>query len=127
MFFPLFKYNTAKKNNLFFIAGPCVVESEALCRKIADRLAGIARQRTGVALADIDSEVGREVPQVRYQAAIDHRARLMGNRGGDRDDLPRRAEGPDLGRSATRPWRDQEAGRQHHTDSRRGCPPSHQS
>ena len=42
MFFPLFKYNTAKKTSLFFIAGPCVVESEALCRKIADRLAGIS-------------------------------------------------------------------------------------
>jgi 2-dehydro-3-deoxyphosphooctonate aldolase (KDO 8-P synthase) len=42
MLFPLFRYTTAKKTNLFFIAGPCVVESEALCMKIADRLAKIS-------------------------------------------------------------------------------------
>jgi len=42
MIFPLFKYNTVKTPNLFFIAGPCVVESEELCRRIADRLAKIS-------------------------------------------------------------------------------------
>jgi len=42
MLFPLFKYTTAENPNLFFIAGPCVVESETLCMKIADRLARIS-------------------------------------------------------------------------------------
>jgi 2-dehydro-3-deoxyphosphooctonate aldolase (KDO 8-P synthase) len=37
-----FKYASAKNPNLFFIAGPCVVESEELCRRIADRLAKIS-------------------------------------------------------------------------------------
>lgn len=42
MIFPLFKYNTVNNPNLFFIAGPCVVESEDLCRRIAERLATTA-------------------------------------------------------------------------------------
>ena len=42
MIFPLFKYTAAETPNLFFIAGPCVVESEELCRRIADRLAMIS-------------------------------------------------------------------------------------
>jgi 2-dehydro-3-deoxyphosphooctonate aldolase (KDO 8-P synthase) len=42
MVFPLFKHNTAKNPGLFFIAGPCVVESENLCLKIAERLAALA-------------------------------------------------------------------------------------
>ena len=46
MFFPLFKYNTVKNPNLFFIAGPCVIESEALCRRIADRLAKTASKHS---------------------------------------------------------------------------------
>jgi 2-dehydro-3-deoxyphosphooctonate aldolase (KDO 8-P synthase) len=45
MIFPLFKYTTSKIPNLFFIAGPCVVESEKLCLKIAERLAAIAEKR----------------------------------------------------------------------------------
>jgi 2-dehydro-3-deoxyphosphooctonate aldolase (KDO 8-P synthase) len=39
-----FKYTYAKNPNLFFIAGPCVVESEKLCMKIAERLAAIAEK-----------------------------------------------------------------------------------
>lgn len=39
---PFFKYNTAKKPNLFFIAGPCVIESLDICRKIASRLASLS-------------------------------------------------------------------------------------
>lgn len=42
MIFPLFKYNTVNNPNLFFIAGPCVVESKELCRRIADRIAKIS-------------------------------------------------------------------------------------
>lgn len=37
-----FKYITAKKPNLFFIAGPCVIESLDLCRRIASKLATLS-------------------------------------------------------------------------------------
>lgn len=40
-----FKHTSVKNPRLFFIAGPCVVESEALCMKIADRLAAAAEKR----------------------------------------------------------------------------------
>jgi 2-dehydro-3-deoxyphosphooctonate aldolase (KDO 8-P synthase) len=35
---------TAADNRLFFIAGPCVIESEELCLRIADRLAALAEK-----------------------------------------------------------------------------------
>jgi 2-dehydro-3-deoxyphosphooctonate aldolase (KDO 8-P synthase) len=37
-----FKFSTPLNPNLFFIAGPCVIESGSLCRKIADRLAALS-------------------------------------------------------------------------------------
>lgn len=36
---PFFKYCTPAAPKLFFIAGPCVIESEKICMAIADRLA----------------------------------------------------------------------------------------
>jgi 2-dehydro-3-deoxyphosphooctonate aldolase (KDO 8-P synthase) len=39
---PFFKYGSPAKRNLFFIAGPCVIESESLCLRIAERLANSA-------------------------------------------------------------------------------------
>jgi 2-dehydro-3-deoxyphosphooctonate aldolase (KDO 8-P synthase) len=39
---PFFKYSKNKSRNLFFIAGPCVIESEKLCLKIAGRLANLS-------------------------------------------------------------------------------------
>ena len=39
---PFFKYRTPQKKALFFIAGPCVIESEKLCLVIAERLAKIS-------------------------------------------------------------------------------------
>ncbi|MBN2187913.1 MAG: 3-deoxy-8-phosphooctulonate synthase [Chitinispirillaceae bacterium] len=39
-----FKQTSAIKPNIFFIAGPCVIESEALCLKIAGRLAALAEK-----------------------------------------------------------------------------------
>ncbi|MBN2036675.1 MAG: 3-deoxy-8-phosphooctulonate synthase [Chitinispirillaceae bacterium] len=41
-----FNFNYAKPSarNLFFIAGPCVIESETLCKKIADRLASLSQR-----------------------------------------------------------------------------------
>jgi 2-dehydro-3-deoxyphosphooctonate aldolase (KDO 8-P synthase) len=41
-----FKKSSIKKQNLFFIAGPCVIETEDLCLKIADRLASIAEKHS---------------------------------------------------------------------------------
>ena len=40
----LFKKRTADDKRLFFIAGPCVIESEELCLRIADRLAALAEK-----------------------------------------------------------------------------------
>jgi 2-dehydro-3-deoxyphosphooctonate aldolase (KDO 8-P synthase) len=45
----LFKPNGPKGHNLFFIAGPCVIESQGLCLEIAERLAKAA-QKNSVAI-----------------------------------------------------------------------------
>jgi 2-dehydro-3-deoxyphosphooctonate aldolase (KDO 8-P synthase) len=42
---PFFNYGSLHKKNLFFIAGPCVIESESLCLCIAERLAEISSVR----------------------------------------------------------------------------------
>jgi 2-dehydro-3-deoxyphosphooctonate aldolase (KDO 8-P synthase) len=39
-----FEYNSLKSKGIFFIAGPCVIESEKLCLCIAERLADIAKK-----------------------------------------------------------------------------------
>jgi 2-dehydro-3-deoxyphosphooctonate aldolase (KDO 8-P synthase) len=39
---PFLKYSTPRTPSLFFIAGPCVIESESICKKIADRLAKLS-------------------------------------------------------------------------------------
>jgi 3-deoxy-8-phosphooctulonate synthase len=39
---PFFKYNTPASPKPFFIAGPCVIESEKLCLTIAERLAKLS-------------------------------------------------------------------------------------
>jgi 2-dehydro-3-deoxyphosphooctonate aldolase (KDO 8-P synthase) len=41
---PFFKYTTHKNPRLFFIAGPCVIESEKMCLTIADRLAALSNK-----------------------------------------------------------------------------------
>jgi len=41
--FPLFKFNKNDIRRLFFIAGPCVIESEEICRKIAGVLANLSQ------------------------------------------------------------------------------------
>jgi 2-dehydro-3-deoxyphosphooctonate aldolase (KDO 8-P synthase) len=40
-----FNYASPQNPNIFFIAGPCVIESEDICLNIADRLAAIAAKR----------------------------------------------------------------------------------
>jgi 2-dehydro-3-deoxyphosphooctonate aldolase (KDO 8-P synthase) len=40
---PLFQFAVPKTRKLFFIAGPCVIESEDLCMRIAERLADLSR------------------------------------------------------------------------------------
>jgi 2-dehydro-3-deoxyphosphooctonate aldolase (KDO 8-P synthase) len=42
---PFFKYNTLKTPKLFFVAGPCVIESEKSCLTIAERLAKVSKAR----------------------------------------------------------------------------------
>lgn len=37
-----FRYTTEKNKRLFFIAGPCVVESEKICMTVAEKLASIS-------------------------------------------------------------------------------------
>jgi 2-dehydro-3-deoxyphosphooctonate aldolase (KDO 8-P synthase) len=37
-----FRYAKPSTRNLFFIAGPCVIESEELCKRIADNLAALS-------------------------------------------------------------------------------------
>ena len=39
---PFLKYSTPRTSRIFFIAGPCVIESELICKKIADRLAKLS-------------------------------------------------------------------------------------
>ena len=41
---PFLKHSSQASGNLFFIAGPCVIESESLCLRISERLAGIAHR-----------------------------------------------------------------------------------
>jgi 2-dehydro-3-deoxyphosphooctonate aldolase (KDO 8-P synthase) len=40
-----FNYSAPDASRLFFIAGPCVIESETLCLRIAERLAELSRAR----------------------------------------------------------------------------------
>ena len=42
---PFFKYGSPASPRLFFIAGPCVIESEKLCLTIAERLAELSNTR----------------------------------------------------------------------------------
>jgi 2-dehydro-3-deoxyphosphooctonate aldolase (KDO 8-P synthase) len=42
--FPLFKYFDSQKPHLFIIGGPCVIESESLCLKIAESLKKLSEQ-----------------------------------------------------------------------------------
>ncbi len=44
LFPPFFRYAAADARRLFFIAGPCVIESENLCLRIAEKLASCARK-----------------------------------------------------------------------------------
>ena len=45
VFAPFFKYGAPALPRLFFIAGPCVIESEKLCLTIAERLAELSNSR----------------------------------------------------------------------------------
>jgi 2-dehydro-3-deoxyphosphooctonate aldolase (KDO 8-P synthase) len=46
MFPSFFKYSTVKKPRLFIIAGPCVIESLDICRKIASKLTALSAKHS---------------------------------------------------------------------------------
>ena len=64
-----------------------------------------ARQRPRVAVGDVDREVFGDPAQVGQDAAVDHVALFVGDRGRDRHDLPGRVDRPRGGGAGARPAR----------------------
>ena len=58
-----------------------------------------AEQRPRVAVGDVDRVAGGDPAQVGQDAAVDHVAFFVRNRGGDRDHFPRRVDEPGRGRA----------------------------